>query len=128
MSLEKDSVINELKCTNDICNVLSFSLNTAEQALHETQPQVVAKLSEGRSKRLKIIEKQSNERKRDIDQRSAETCAVSSNHLEAFKAKAIEASRVAATNTAAIIKEMQYTLQAEGIVVREWEKKETSKN
>jgi hypothetical protein len=35
---------------------------------------------------------------------------------------------VAATNTAAIIKEMQYTLQAEGIVVREWEKKETSKN
>lgn len=121
LSIEKDSLINELKYTNDICNVLSFSLNTAEQALTETQPQVVAKLVEGRTKRLKAIEKQSNERKKDIDQRSAETCAVSSSHLEAFKVKAIEASRLASIDTAAAIQDLQTALRADGVIIQNYE-------
>ena len=88
ISLERDGIIGELKHYKELCNILSFSLNTSEQALKETQPHVVDKLIEGRTKRILGLEKINKERKKDIDQRSAETCAVSSTHLESFSVKA----------------------------------------
>jgi len=88
ISLERDRIIGELKHYKELCNILSFSLNTSEQALKETQPHVVDKLIEGRTKRILALEKINKERKKDIDQRSAETCAVSSTHLESFSVKA----------------------------------------
>jgi GTPase Era involved in 16S rRNA processing len=88
ISLERDRIVGELKHYKELCNILSFSLNTSEQALKETQPHVVDKLVEGRTKRILALEKINKERKKDIDQRSAETCAVSSTHLESFSVKA----------------------------------------
>ena len=88
MSIERDRIIGDLKHYKELCNILSFSLSTSEQALKETQPQVVEKLVEGRTKRILSLEKLNKERKKDIDQRSAETCAVSSSHLESFTVKA----------------------------------------
>ena len=88
ISLERDRVIGDLKHFKELCNILSFSLSTSEQALKESNPQVVEKLVEGRSKRILALEKINKERKRDIDQRSVETCAVSSTHLESFSVKA----------------------------------------
>ena len=67
-----------------------FSLNTAEQSLAEAQPHTVAKLVEGRNKRIKLIEHSYKGKMKDIEQRSAETCAVNSNHLENFQKKAID--------------------------------------
>ena len=80
-------------------NVLSFSIKTAEQSLAEIQPAAVAKLVEGRSKRLKQMEQTNKERLKDIDQRSAETCAVSTAHLKGFKTKAEEKLKAAAVET-----------------------------
>ena len=57
-------------------NILIFSLNTAEQSLLEVQPHVVTKLAEGRTKRLKTIEKMHKEARKDLEQRSLETCNV----------------------------------------------------
>jgi hypothetical protein len=71
-------------------NVLTFALKTAEQSLTEAQPQVVTKLVEGRTKRLKLIEQQHKGKLKDVEQRSMETCSVNSVHLEAFQTKAIE--------------------------------------
>ena len=88
ITLERDRVIGDLKHFKELCNILSFSLSTSEQALKETNPQVVEKLVEGRTKRILALEKINKERKRDIDQRSVETCAVSSSHLESFGIKA----------------------------------------
>ena len=72
----------------EIQNVLSFSLKTAEQSLAETAPHVVQKLHEGRDKRLKLLEKSQAERRRDLDQRSSQTCMVNSEHLQGFNKKA----------------------------------------
>jgi hypothetical protein len=71
-------------------NVLTFALKTAEQSLGENQPQVVTKLVEGRTKRIKLIEQTYKGKLKDIEQRSLETCAVSTSHLEVFQTKAIE--------------------------------------
>ena len=69
-------------------NILTFSLGTAEQSLSEVSPQVVAKLQEGRQKRLKRLDQSAVDSKKAIEQRSAETCAVSTAHLEEFQIKA----------------------------------------
>lgn len=53
------------------------------------QPQVVTKLVEGRKKRVKMLNQALDLRKKDIDQRSAETCAINSTQLETFQKKAI---------------------------------------
>ena len=50
--------------------------------------QVVAKLSEGRSKRMNFLNKQHKSAVKDIEQRSAETCAMSTTALETFQKKA----------------------------------------
>ena len=71
-------------------NVLTFALKTAEQSLSESQPQVVQKLVEGRQKRIKLIEQTYKGKFKDIEQRSLETCSVSTSHLEVFQSKALE--------------------------------------
>ena len=43
---------------------------------------------EGRNKRLAVLDKLAAERRRDLDQRSAETCATSSSQLDVFHSKA----------------------------------------
>ena len=76
-------------------NVLSFSLKTAEQSLSEVNPDLTNRLVEIRNKRLKELEKISLGKARDIDQRSAETNAVSSCHLEGFRSKSLNKLKMA---------------------------------
>lgn len=59
-----------------------------EQSLIELNPELCNKIVEAKSKRLKELERQSMDKKKDLDQRSAETNSVSSAHLENFKEKA----------------------------------------
>jgi len=89
-AIDKDRMIIEIKQLKEVQNVLTFALKTAEQSLSESQPQVVAKLIEGRSKRIKLIEQTYKGKLKDIEQRSLETCSVNSSHLEVFQSKAIE--------------------------------------
>ena len=56
--------------------------------MNELQPQIVLKLQEGRNKRIKFCEKTYQSRRKDLEQRSLETCVVSSTALEGFKTKA----------------------------------------
>ena len=77
-----------MKLIRDVQNVLFFCLETAEKTLSETLPHVVAKIAEGRSKRMAALEKTATDRRRDIEQRSAETVTTSSAHLESFQTKA----------------------------------------
>ena len=88
MSIEKDKFISELKLNKDIHSILTFALNTCEQTLNEVQPHVVTKLQEGRNKRLKALEQAHRQQKKDLDQRSMDTCLVSTAHLEGFVMKA----------------------------------------
>ncbi len=90
-----------------------FSINAAEQSLNEAQPHVVAKLVEGRRKRLKLLEHSVSGRMREIDQRSKETCAVNSAHLEGFQKKATENSRVAELMTRAAVAKLADMLRVE---------------
>ena len=66
---------------------MTFAIAALEQGLQELQPHVVVKLQEGRQKRLKLCEKTFKDRKKDLEQRSIETCIVSSSALETFKEK-----------------------------------------
>lgn len=72
---------------------------------------MVAKLAEGRRKRLKLLEHTMAGRMRDVDQRSSETCAVSSAHLEGFQRKAQENARVAEEMTRAATRKLADMLQ-----------------
>lgn len=72
----------------DAISILTFSLNAAEQSLAETVPQMVTKLQETRTKRLLKLEKDAAEAKKQIEQRSAETCIMNTAHLGEFQAKA----------------------------------------
>ena len=88
ISLERDKVLNELSCKNEIQDILTFAIATAEKSLHEVQPHVVVKLQEGRQKRIKHCQKLFAGRQKDLEQRSLETCVVSSSALDGFKLKA----------------------------------------
>ena len=88
LSLEKDKVASDLQHSKEIQNVLSFCLNTLEQTLLELQPQVVSRMAEGRSKRMNFLTRQHKSTLKDIEQRSAETCAMSTSALESFQIKA----------------------------------------
>lgn len=98
----------------DVTNVLSFSLKTAEQTLAETMPELTNKLVEGRNKRLKELEKISIERGKDIDQRSAETNAMSSSHLETFRSKAANKLKLAQDEYSMCIETLKTTLVIDG--------------
>ena len=90
--------------------MLSFCLETSLQTLYEVQPQVVEKLNESRVKRLSLLEKEVMIRRKDLDQRSAETCAVSSTHLEAFQEKSKLKHKKAAEETEAVFSEIKQIL------------------
>lgn len=97
----------------EIQHILTFSLSTAEQSLNETQPQVVEKLVQGREKRLKLLDLTTNGRRKDLDQRSADTCAVNSAHLDGFQKKAAANNIIAKEMTLAATKKLLAILQEE---------------
>lgn len=90
--------------------MIGFCLETAEKALNETQPQVVEKLHDSRRKRTTLLEREVLGRRKDLDQRSAETCAVSSTHLEAFQEKSVIKHKKAAEETETLFNEVQNIL------------------
>jgi hypothetical protein len=94
----------------DIQSVLGFCLETAEKALNETQPQIVERLHESRRKRTTLLEREVMLRRKDLDQRSAETCAVSSTHLEAFQEKSAVKHKKATEEAEALFLEIQNIL------------------
>lgn len=89
---------------------MTFSLGTAEQSLIELQPHVVTKLVEGRSKRILQLEQSYKGRLKDVEQRSSETCAVSTHHLEQFYKKALENQKTAEIMTRAAVDEVKQFL------------------
>ncbi|KAJ1432257.1 hypothetical protein B484DRAFT_429964 [Ochromonadaceae sp. CCMP2298] len=113
-SIERDRLAIELKFIKEVQSILTFSLNTAEQSLSEAQPHVVAKLVQGRLKRLKLLEQSTHGRLRDLDQRSADTCAVNSAHLDAFKQKAATNNAAAKEMTHAATKKLLAILRESG--------------
>lgn len=114
LKLDKDKAVSELKYARDVQNVLAFCLETAEKSLNEVQPEVVARLHESRIRRTKLLEKEVMERRKDLDQRSAETCAVSSTHLEAFEEKSKIKHKRMAEETQAVLAEIQHILNVRG--------------
>lgn len=87
-TIGRDRVAIDLKHAREVQSLLLFSLETAEKSLAETAPQTVAKLRDGRTKRLRQLEAEVTNKKKDLEQRSVDTCAVSATHLEAFQVKA----------------------------------------
>lgn len=98
----------------EIQSILTFSLSTAEQSLNEVQPHVVVKLVQGREKRLKLLDSSTNSRRKDLDQRSADTCAVNSAHLDGFQKKAAANNNIAKEMTHAATKKLLALLREEG--------------
>ena len=90
--------------------MLGFCLESTEKALKEPQPQIVEKLHESRRKRTTLLEREVLLRRKDLDQRSAETCAVSSTHLEAFQEKSILKHKKSAEETESIFTAIQNIL------------------
>lgn len=90
--------------------MLLFCLQTAEQALLETQPHVVNKLTEARQRRMANLERDAAERKRDLEQRSSETCAVSTSHLETFQVKAEKKCQIASEDCQEVVLSLQNLL------------------
>lgn len=100
--------------TREVQGILTFALSTAEQSLNDVQPHVVVKLVQGREKRLKLLEQATQGRRRDLDQRSADTCAVNSAHLDGFQKKAATNNVAAKEMTHAATKRLLGLLQLEG--------------
>jgi hypothetical protein len=74
---------------------LTFSLSAAEQALADSVPHVVVKLQEGRARRLRQLERAVALQMKEIELRSAETCAANTSHLEGFRKKAEDNTKTA---------------------------------
>ena len=75
---------------------------------------MVLKLVQGREKRLKLLESSTNGRRKDLDQRSADTCAVNSAHLDGFQKKAMANNNVAKEMTQAATRKLLAILQEDG--------------
>ena len=76
----------------------------------ETQPHVVGKLTEARQRRMAQLERDAAERKRDLEQRSSETCAVSTVHLENFQVKAEQKVQLATAESQDVVLSLQNLL------------------
>ncbi len=74
----------------------------------------MVKLVQGREKRLKLLESSTNGRRKDLDQRSADTCAVNSAHLDGFQKKAMANNNLAKEMTQAATKKLLAILQEDG--------------
>jgi hypothetical protein len=135
LGLEKDRLVNELKYSKyvlathlltltsltsflslgdgslrDLQGVLWFCVETAEQMLTDLNPQLVTKLQESRQKRMLLLEREVKEKRKDIEQRSVETCAVSTTHLESFQLKAELKCKTAAEESQAVLLTLQNIL------------------
>jgi hypothetical protein len=64
---------SEAMFAREVHQILAFSCQAAENALADTQPAVVAKLREGRARRLAAAEKVVSAARKELDQRSLET-------------------------------------------------------
>ena len=76
-----------LSINSEIKNVFGFCLETAEQMLQDINPSLIVKIRESRYKRLQLLDRDIKERRKDIEQRSLETCTVNTSHLESFQLK-----------------------------------------
>lgn len=56
--------------------------------LQDINPSLIVKIRESRYKRLQLLDRDIKERRKDIEQRSLETCTVNTSHLESFQLKA----------------------------------------
>lgn len=75
---------------------------------------MVEKLVSGREKRLKLLDLTTNGKRKDLDQRSADTCAVNSAHLDGFQKKAAANNIAARDMTAAATKKLLNLLKEDG--------------
>ena len=74
----------------------------------------MVKLVQGREKRLKLLDMSTNSRRKDLDQRSADTCAVNSAHLDGFQKKAAANNNIAKEMTHAATKKLLALLREDG--------------
>jgi len=88
LTLDKDRAEGEVGHIKEVNNVLSFCLNTVETTLLETNPQVVIRVADGRTRRLQFLEQCRRRRSKDIEQRSVETISLGATALEGFQKKA----------------------------------------
>jgi hypothetical protein len=72
LMLEKDKAEGDVGHFKEVNSVLSFCLNTVETTLLETNPQVVIRVADGRTRRLQFLEQSRRKRSKDIEQRSQE--------------------------------------------------------
>lgn len=92
-------------------SVLSFSLDSAQQYLNEANPQLLVKLNDSKHKRLVTLEREWATRKKDLEQRSVETCLVSTSHLENFALKSTVKRKKIEEEAAEAIKELVRALE-----------------
>lgn len=111
-TIGRDRVVIDLKHAREIQSLLLFSLETAEKSLAETAPQTVAKLRDGRTKRLRLLETGAADKKKDLEQRSVDTCVVSAVHLDAFQVKAEKKLAEAEKSYEAAMADLRGQLQA----------------
>eukprot|EP01041_Mallomonas_annulata_P004955 gene4955-9911_t len=109
-SLNAEQSMAEMKHAKEVRKVLMFCLETAEKSLSDSLPHVVTKLVEGREKRMAALERTVMEKLRDIEQRSSETCATSSSHLESFLLKAEKKRKETEKDYSLSLKQVQETL------------------
>jgi len=94
-SIERDRMAIELRNLSEVQSILTFSLTAAEQALADSIPHVVVKLQEGRTRRLRLLDRSISSQMREIEQRSKDICAGNTAHLEAFRQKAEDNTKLA---------------------------------
>lgn len=78
--------------------------------LTDINPQLIIKLKESRNKRMLILDRDMKEKRKDIEQRSIETCAVSTSHLESFQLKAEMKCKVAAEESQNVLLSLEKIL------------------
>ncbi len=111
LALEKDRADSMVSREKDINSVLSFCLNSVETTLLEIQPQVVIRIADSRTRRLQILEQTYRRRNKDIEQRSAETCALGAQALEGFQTKADLKAQEASEVWNSVLEQLQNTLK-----------------
>ena len=110
--LALDRAQAEAQFAREVHQILAFSCTAAENALAETAPAVVAKLAEGRHKRLSVVEQVVAASRKELDQRSRETVVAGAQQLAVFQAKAVK--KLAACK----LRTQQIALEAAAVLLR----------
>ena len=82
-----------------------------ERIVSETQPQVVQKFSESRSKKTKQIQNSLVLKSRELNQRSAEIGSMNSAHLQGFQTKAQGNQKIREDESAAVVSSFRKDLE-----------------